>query len=1632
MSKVVKAVTGAVSSAVSGVVKAVGSIVGGVVKAVGSVVSAVVNFVASPFMGMFGMPDVPTNDSESNRITGVLVQKSGTNVSVPVVYGYRKVGGIITFAETGSDNNKYLWVAYVLSEGQCEGVREIWINDTQIPSSNIPGINNQQMVTVSGKDSQGVDSKLNGLTTLQLFKGGIVNNPADTNVGTVTANGIFKGAPSWKTSMNYNGLCTLFARFEWKETTDSASNPFSGGIPEVKVCLLGKKVAKLTTVDGSYVPQATRVSGTAAPELYNWGTFSSGYTEAYSTNPAEILLDYLRNPMYGKGLLNSDIDWESFYVAAVKCNQTIQYTDTASGPILTLNYVLDTNQTIFNNVKLILQNFRAYMPYSRGKYVLRIEDAGNYSDILSGSADIVASFDKDNLHGDITYTGIDRASKYNQVVVRYVDPDNFWSEQTVVYPESQQDRWDYQTIDGGRENKGEFTFAGITNYMIAKDMARLLFNKSREQDSISFTVSSQGFELEPGDNVYLNANMLKFGNDPLADAIPWRIVSIKLNNDFTFSVGCVRNPDWIYPHVRAGERDYKYALYVPKGATRYYPAEPIGVPIGLRPPWYAPTTATDPTNPPPAPGVGQLTDEIDLYQTTAVTRSTGIFVVCKFLQPSNPAYSGTTIRYKQNITSITSFTTLEVNDTPGANQPVTFEIGPCVDNTVYRLESQVKYVTGDKSTKITIHGIQLGTPQDGSAGGGGSTPVVPPTNLANNYLSYAFARTELSGGLPLSPRKANFVLRQDISGGTNSFINGLEVFYKPSANPKWYRTTQSLPSTQGTDIAFSLTFGSRLYPLVPGSGGIPGSVDNYDFIFRFTYSDGKTSIYQYRAMNCSVEYGAYGYDIYLFAADQGATVYSKELTSAYVPQIMGANDIPETRNMAVSVTAVSNKLGSPSTIYFALGAPAATDWVNWVGMRLYYYKVTGTGTPAWSSTDFTPVSQDVYSFYIGQAIDYDAVYEYVLVPLVNYGGTTTEALQGRYISGYIHNRTADADYPSNGNWLNTMKVEALEPVATAKARLNSATPAGPRKDTQIANLSSTTLTTAGVPYSPRKVQITLTQKSTGTANGRIKGLRVYYKLNSFLYWKESTYVFPTPYTEGSTITFDSTQTTPAMDLGYPSYPTTPGSEQSYDFKLRWVYDNDEESKYETSFTGSMVEKSGGSYTFIFLGSVVGAAGTNYLSGNAPNTLKTDISALLEKNAPPGAVTDIRTITDSLTAYQLYATIGATPNELNFWSSLPPAQQKGYLNGYKVYRRQVIGGTTIADNPVIIDNTNKPYTTGTVYVGSTATAAIGAKIKGLAWDTEYEFMFVPQVWYQGAVIDANKCFYWRGRVHNRETEKSGSNPYPTGGNWFSRSSCQVIDTVTALRNISADYPDTNPVPRLQTITRTGTTTATYYHTVKFQVPAAFTSFKVYRRAVQDIKQSPNEYFGRDHLAGAGWWEYFTPSSGDYSIDSNRIITMNVRPAISARLEFDFYDFRSTSAINGTGNWLFAGYPSTNTPPTNKRLVTGAVGSPFEITQLLIVLTTTGPVESNRALLVDLRYDATAVNILTDAQEVDFTTATSTTSTLINPVATPTAGTIHASNLNTIKRTLSEARANVTSNIKVGTTAYSVPTATPPVL
>ena len=1014
-----------VVNVVRNVVNTVVNVISTVIKAVVNIVAAVVNMVASPFMGLMGMPNIPNMSQETTRNDGVVFQRNGGGAQqIPVIYGYRKVGGVVTFAETGSTTNRYLWVAYTFCEGLVEGLNEIWIDDNQLSVDVVRGLNSGQIVNVP-------DAKYSGRVKMQWFPGVYFNDPASSPVGTRS---ILSEAPSWKSTHVHNGLAVLMVRFEWLAVTTQAqadANPFSGQIPQVQVTILGKRVASLRTGAGT--------------ENYTYG--GTGYTERYSTNPAECLLDYLRNPRYGKGLNNTDIDWDSFYIAAQKCNQQIRYTNAVAGPILTTNAVVSTDQTLFANVKMLLMNFRAYLPYVQGKYKLKIEDAGNPYDIMSGSATIAGVFNRDSIVGDVTYTGIDKSVKYNQVVVTYVDPDQKFSTQSVTYPENEVERQVYINFDGGRENKLEVTLGCITNQQIARDMARLMFNKSRFQESCSLTVTGAGFNLEPGDNIFIQSNILNFGY------IPWRVVSIKLNNNYTFDLGCVRNPDYIYPYVIPNTPDVIIAPYIPKGASILPPLTGGQTLVGLVPPVTAPllpgivstattnppTTVTTGTNgggvggstgtvntgggtPPVVPPVTNvLTDYVTIDQAIVSFPSTGLANVdITYRQPDNAMFSGIQLYYKLSSSAETIWTLVNIDTRPGAGQNITYRLANLLAtnaSTAYDIKTRVKYSTGEFSTVIDktqiitgVAGITNPVDYQESITSGWSLITSGPS-ARNDYLGYILGAPILTAGLPSTPRTMDITIQQDATAhAINPDITGIKIFYKSSAASYWAETL--IPFT-------SYVAGTRTTVRLADLG-VPTSAQNYDFIFRFAYRDGSLSTFQIRYMTVPVESSLGLYDYNPFYVLQQRV----EATTAYsfmtVAQGVASGAISDVRDMKIGVAGVNVALSGTSAATFYLVPPDSSVAQSWIGVKIYYRPVQPGANPVYQTATYSsPPAGSFGAISTRNAtlnITYDQAYQYLIVPLVYYGGAVIEGNYSWFGQASVHNVQTRLDYPSTGNW----------------------------------------------------------------------------------------------------------------------------------------------------------------------------------------------------------------------------------------------------------------------------------------------------------------------------------------------------------------------------------------------------------------------------------------------------------------------------------------------------------------------------------------------------------------------------------------------------------------------------------------
>jgi len=560
---------------IAGIIKGIGKIVGGIVKGIIDFVGDVIGFVLNPF----GIFDAPTIDDPGQQAQGVTITKSGTNVAIPVVYGHRLVGGTIVYAETNGTNNKYLYVVYAVAEGEIQGFHKIFVDDTQLP---LPADGKRYAHGANINVSAG---KYKGRMRFQCFNG--TEGQGQSSLANESA--------SWsKKRRRLPGVAYVACRFEWKEIKsqeDADNNPYRGGIPQLKFEVLGKKVYNVRNHSGG------------GKDLV--GSYASR-TKTWSRNPVSCLLDYLENPRYGAGLAATEIDAEAFRIAANKCATSVNYSSTQTGPILTMNAVVQTQQKVIDNVKILTAGCRGIMPYVQGRYKLKMEDGGHPTDVTSTTVEIAYDVTSDVIIGGINLDGERKNSKYNQVIVNYIDPDLKFTNQQVVHSVSGD-----QTIDNDEELTADFTFHTVTNKAIARDLAAMIYKKSRNQTQVSFTATQELLDVEVGDIIRVTDTVLNLANDT------YRVVGMKLKNDGFIDVEAVEHDATVYPFTTGEQIEIPPPIYLPDEYIIVPTPDPVPEqPVGVVPPIDDddPDDGDSP-NPPPDTGIVIVpTPRVNVFQ----------------------------------------------------------------------------------------------------------------------------------------------------------------------------------------------------------------------------------------------------------------------------------------------------------------------------------------------------------------------------------------------------------------------------------------------------------------------------------------------------------------------------------------------------------------------------------------------------------------------------------------------------------------------------------------------------------------------------------------------------------------------------------------------------------------------------------------------------------------------------------------------------------------------------------------------------------------------------------------------------------------------------------------------------------
>ena len=458
-------------------------------------VKATVKIITKAISWIFPKPEIPDYGSSEfdDFEKGVLLNKQSNDASIPVIYGTRMVGGTRVFMESSGTDNTYLYMAIVLCEGEINDITSIKIDDKAVTWSG--DLADATQVTVNSSDGNFYKDSASLITVEPHY--GTDAQSASTLLSTLS---------SWGSLHKLSGLAYLALRFTWNQDAFQ-------GIPKVQAVVQGKKVV------------AYNVSSVAQ-------------TAAYSDNPAWCLLDYLTNARYGKGLAIGNINIPSFYTASGVCDTDVTpYTSASAIDIMDCNTIIDTSKKIMENVREILKGCRGYLPFASGEYKLLIETTGSASITLT----------EDDIIGGYNLSSEDKNSKYNRVIVSFVNPSRNWQVDEVQFPEiddsgytSADQHATMKAADGGFLLENRVDMKTITSPYQALEMAEVICRRSRDALRLDINCGGDAYDLAIGDIVAITHSSIGFS------AKNMRVVGFTFNEDYTIGLSLIEHQDAHY------------------------------------------------------------------------------------------------------------------------------------------------------------------------------------------------------------------------------------------------------------------------------------------------------------------------------------------------------------------------------------------------------------------------------------------------------------------------------------------------------------------------------------------------------------------------------------------------------------------------------------------------------------------------------------------------------------------------------------------------------------------------------------------------------------------------------------------------------------------------------------------------------------------------------------------------------------------------------------------------------------------------------------------------------------------------------------------------------------------------------
>lgn len=303
---------------------------------------------------------------------------------------------------------------------------------------------------------------------------------------------------------------------------------------------------------------AVYLEGQLVPSVVKTGSvYTVSPTKTYSNNPARVLLDYLTNPVYGRGLPATSLDLKTFYDATIICDRVAMTEVPTDGrifgrrpaeenedgdityneetpprdlPLYECNAVIDTERSIRENIELILESMNeADLIWSGGLYKLTVQYPKNQSD---QDQLVVMEVTENNMVRDtVTITWPDASTRYAQITAQFRNENENFVDDSVSWPETYDAVYNtYVAEDYNTVLRSDVYLPCTTDPNHARAKAEQMVRTSRNSYSLSFTMNKDGVLLEPGDIIRVTNPTSYINNED------FKVTSVKVNSDFTANI----------------------------------------------------------------------------------------------------------------------------------------------------------------------------------------------------------------------------------------------------------------------------------------------------------------------------------------------------------------------------------------------------------------------------------------------------------------------------------------------------------------------------------------------------------------------------------------------------------------------------------------------------------------------------------------------------------------------------------------------------------------------------------------------------------------------------------------------------------------------------------------------------------------------------------------------------------------------------------------------------------------------------------------------------------------------------------------------------------------------------------------